>query len=127
MHIVSRMGGWENVAVIPEDLTNSVHFRFNTYVGAQLPMDFGKIYLIPAAHISLGGLFGTNYGALNYGPMFNLDLGIPLKTGSVLLLGGGYRHCIPIVNDDTRQEGTYSGFNTYEPFSAISLRIGYKF
>lgn len=127
MHIVTQAGGWENVPVIPEDMVNGVHFRFNAYIGGQLPMDLGKIYLIPAAHISLGGMFGANYGAVNYGPMFNLDLGFPLKHGSVMLVGAGYRHSIPIVSEESRLETTYPGFSTYSPFNTLFLRVGFKF
>lgn len=117
-------GGWEDVPVIPEDLVNGAYFRFNTYIGGQLPMDFGKIYVIPAAHITFGGLAGSNYGACNYGPMFNLDFGFTMKNDLIFLIGVGYRHSIPIVKEDTRLPASYPGFNTYGPFNTAFVRIG---
>lgn len=61
-------------------------------------MQFDKIYIVPAAHLALGGILGNNYGALHYGPMANLDLGIKLQNHRILFLGVGFKYNIPLVS-----------------------------
>ena len=127
MNEVNQYGGWNKVPITQDDLSNDLMFRFNTFLGLQLPMDMGRFYLVPAAHISLGGVIGLKYAAINYGPMINMDLGFPLKNRSIFFIGGGYRYSTPLVSDEDKELGTYANFSSYEPFTTVFVRVGYKF
>ena len=117
----------EYARVIDEDIMEENLFRINTYVGAQLPFNFKNIYLIPAANITLGGMFGTEYAAVTCGAMTTLDVGFRMKRGGVVLLGGGYRHNIPLVSEDYKAEASAPGFDAYEPYGSLLFRLSYKF
>ena len=113
--------------VIDDDLSKQGLFRFNTFLGGQLPFDLKKVYLIPAAHISFGGMLGNEYSTLNYGPMMTLDVGLKLKHGDILLIGGGYRRNIPLKGDEGKEEASAPGFEAYKPYNNILIRLAYKF
>lgn len=107
------------------DFSKSTLFRVNAFAGGQLPFCFGKIYVIPAAHIVLGGMVGSGYNTLYYGPMGTLDLGFRLKRGDIFFIGAGYRHNISLISD--KESSSVTGFDAYEPYGNLLVRIGYKF
>lgn len=115
------------VPVEERDLSKQGLFRFNASVGGQVPLRFNKIYLIPGAHLGLGGMFGTEYSTIYYGPMATLDLGFKLKRGNILIIGGGYRQNILLKGDEAKAEASGPGFEAYEPYSNFLIRVGYKF
>ncbi len=116
----------ETAPVIDEDFSKNGQFRFNFYGGLQLPLNLNRFYLIPSAHYSFGAALGTEYGGLHHGPMAMLDFGIALRKGSILLIGGGYRHNFPIVSAEEKESMSYPGFEAYKPYGSLLLRIGYK-
>lgn len=120
-------GQWTNAPVIDADLSKQTLFRLNMFAGGQLPLDLKKVYLIPGVHIGFGGMFGTEYSTLYYGPMTTLDLGFKLKGGSILMLGGGYRRNILLKGDEGKSEASASGFEAYKPYGNILIRLSYKF
>jgi hypothetical protein len=113
--------------VIPEDYATAKCFYFNVAAGGQMPFDLKKIYLIPAAQIFFGGLTSSNYSALYYGPVGELDLGLKLRYGSSLLFGLGYRYNVPTKSAAARQEASYPGYKAYPSFGAPFVRIAYMF
>ena len=92
-----------------------------------MPFGLKKVYLVPAAHIAFGGMLGNNYSTLYYGPMATLDVGFKLKRGDILLIGGGYRRNIPLKGDEGKAEASAPGFDAYEPYNNIIVRLSYKF
>lgn len=124
--VENHPGNWIEAPAIESDFSKQNSFRINTFAGAQLSFDLGKIYLVPAAHISFGGLMGVEYQALNYGPMATLDIGFKLKKGGILLLGGGYNYNIPLKSEEDKETASAPGFKAYEPYSSLLFRISYK-
>lgn len=120
-------GNWTDAPVIDEDFSKQGLFRLNGSVGAQLPLDLKKVYLIPGAHLSLGGMFGTDYSTLYYGPMGTLDIGFKLGRGNILFIGAGYRHLTPLKSDEAKEEHSAPGFKAYEPYGNVVIRAAYKF
>jgi hypothetical protein len=118
---------WVDAPVIDADLSKQTLFRFNLFAGGQLPLDLKKVYLVPGAHIAFGGMFGTEYSTLYYGPMATLDLGFKLKDGSIFMIGGGYRRNIPLKSDEDKAEASAPGFEAYKPYENMLIRLSYKF
>ncbi|MCL1937915.1 MAG: hypothetical protein FWF52_05935 [Candidatus Azobacteroides sp.] len=112
--------------VIEADFSKEGQFRFNTFAGFQLPLDFGKLYLIPSALYSFGATWGLEYGSTLHGPMVLLDFGIKLKQGTLLFIGGGYRRNTPIINKEDKASASYPGFEAYKPYGNLLFRIGCK-
>lgn len=117
----------DKVPVEARDLSKQGLFRVNASLGGQLPFRFNKIYLIPGAHLGLGAMLGSEYSTFYYGPMATLDLGFKLKRGNIFLIGGGYRHNIPLKGDEAKAEASGPGFEAYEPYGNILIRAAYKF
>ena len=109
------------------DFSKSTLFRFDAFVGGQLPFRLGNVYLVPAAHIVLGGTLGSGYDAFYYGPMGTLDLGFKLKHGDIFFIGAGYRRNILLKGQGAKDEASFDGFKAYEPYGNLLLRVGYKF
>jgi hypothetical protein len=109
--------------LIPEDYATANCFNANIFAGLQLPMDLKKLYLIPSASMNIGGLVGSDYYTLYYGPSGMIDIGIKLNYGDVLLIGGGYRYNIPIK----KTEASYPGYDAFIPFGSALVRLTYKF
>lgn len=120
-------GNWVDAPVEEKDLSKQGLFRINGSIGGQLPFNLKKVYLIPGAHLALGGMFGTEYSTLYYGPMATFDVGFKLGRGNILLIGAGYRHNIPLKGDDGKEENSAPGFKAYEPYDNILIRAAYKF
>lgn len=92
------------------DFSKSTLFRFNAFAGGQLPLRFGNVYLVPAAHFVFGGTLGTEYSTFYYGPMGTLDLGFRLKHGDIFFVGAGYRQNIPLKGEEAKAEASVPGF-----------------
>lgn len=112
--------------VIPEDYTKGNGAYLDMHVGGQLPFDLKKVYLIPSANMSFGGLESGDYDTWYYGPMGMLDLGFKLNYDSSLLLGVGYRYIIPIKNATEKAEASYPGHDAYQSFGSAFFRLTYK-
>lgn len=125
--IENHPGNWVDTPISDDDFSKQSLFRFNTFLGGQLPFDLRKFYLIPAAHITFGGMLGNGYSTLNYGPMVTLDFGFKMKRGDILLIGAGYRHNIPLKGDEGKAEASAPGFEAYEPYDNLLIRLSYKF
>ncbi|MDR0799196.1 MAG: hypothetical protein LBN18_05510 [Dysgonamonadaceae bacterium] len=125
--IENHPGNWNNAPVIPEDFSKASLFRFNTFLGLQLPLDLKKIYVVPAGHISFGGVFSADYATLHYGPMATLDFGFKMKYGSILFIGAGYRRNIPLKSEEGKAEVSAPGFEAYQPYGNLMFRLSYKY
>lgn len=49
------------------------------------------------------------------------------RSGKYFLIGGGYRHNIPLKGDEAKSEASGPGFEAYEPYGNILIRAAYKF
>jgi hypothetical protein len=125
--IENHPGHWADAPFEEADLSKQSLFRFNVFAGAQLPFALEKVYLKPAAHITFGGMLGTEYAAYNYGPMATLDVGFRMKQGAILLIGGGYRRNIPLKSQEDKDKASAPGFAAYEAYGNLLFRISYKF
>lgn len=122
--------GINNIDTAPiedRDLSKQGLFRFNISAGGQLPFDLNKVYLIPGAHVAFGGMLGSEYSTLYYGPMATFDIGIKLGRGDILLIGAGYRKNIPLKGDEAKAEDSAPGFEAYKSYGNLLFRLGYKF
>lgn len=118
---------WDTAPAIDADFSEQGLFRANGSVGGQLPFDFGKIYLIPGAHLGFGATLATEYNTFYYGPMATLDVAIKLQKGGLLVIGGGYRRNICGKSSEGKEEASVPGFKAYEPYNNLLVRVGYKF
>lgn len=122
--------GINNIGTAPvedRDFSKQGLFRFNISAGGQLPFDLNKVYLIPGAHVAFGGMLGSDYSTLYYGPMATFDVGIKLGHGNILLIGAGYRQNIPLKGDEAKEEASAPGFEAYKSYGNLLFRLGYKF
>ncbi len=119
--------GFMTATVIDDDFSRGGLFRANAYVGPQLPLNFGRVYLVPAAHFSLGALLNEEYPAASYGPMTTLDFGIKRRRGGIVMLCTGYRYNTSLVSEDTKEELSYPGFEAHQSYGAFLIRLSYKF
>lgn len=113
--------------VIPEDYAKANCFNINLFAGIQIPVNLKKIYLIPSASMNIGGLANPEYGTFYYGPVGMIDAGFKFNNGSAVLIGGGYRHNIPLKSAAKKAEDSYPGYDAFSPFGSFLLRLTYKF
>lgn len=102
----------------------------NVFMGVQLPMKCNHFYLIPGVNVGLGALIAEanqDIATPHYAPTVTIDFGLKTSGGSVLFLGAGYRHIVPLVSQEAKERETYSGFSYYHHYSSLFLRVGFMF
>jgi hypothetical protein len=119
-----------NTIITNEYLVKSHGMLINTFLGTHLPMDLKSFYLIPGFSVALGGLICENNSTaitFHYAPTVTLDFGFKSKYGNVIFIGTGFRHNVPIVSQEKREDQTYNGFSYYNNYNSLFFRIGYQF